>query len=124
MTRFLAARALGVGTAIYGAAIFAKPAFLLKPAGLLRGDKPEPEQEVFVRTLGGRDFASGVAMALAPGRKAMRIALAVRVASDLTDLVVLGRALRGEPEHGKVMAIAGGWGALCALSALATRKRR
>ena len=124
MTRFLAARALGVATAIYGAAIIAKPEFLLRPAGMLRGDKPEPEQETFVRTLGGRDLASGIAMALAPGRKAMRVAIAVRVAADLTDLVVVGGARRGTPEHGKVLAITGGWAALCALSALGTRKKR
>lgn len=113
-------RALGVATALYGVAITARPELLLKPSGMLRGDKPEPEQETFVRTLGARDLASGIAMAVAPGRAAMRTAIAVRVASDLGDLVVLGQALRGRPERTKVMAVAGGWGALCALSALTT----
>jgi uncharacterized protein DUF4267 len=113
-------RALGVATALYGVAITARPELLLKPSGMLRGDKPEPEQETFVRTLGVRDVASGIAMAVAPGRTAMRTAIAVRVASDLGDLVVLGQALRGKPERTKVMAVAGGWGALCALSALTT----
>jgi hypothetical protein len=117
-------RTLGVATAAYGAAITAKPVLLLKPSGMLRGDKPEAEQETFVRTLGVRDLASGIAMAVAPGRKAMRTAIAVRVLSDLGDLVILGRALRGKPEQAKVMAAAGGWAALCALSALTTRKKR
>ena len=116
-------RALGVATAAYGAAVTARPALLLGPAGLLREGGPEPEQETFVRTLGIRDLGSGLAMAFAPSRKALRTAIAARVVSDLGDLVVLGRALRDRPERGKVMAIAGGWGALCALSALATRKR-
>jgi hypothetical protein len=116
-------RALGAATALYGAAITARPELLLKPSGLLRGDKPEPEQETFVRTLGVRDLASGVAMAFAPGRAAMRTAIAVRVASDLGDLAVLGSALRGKPERTKVMAVAGGWGALCALSALTVGKK-
>ncbi|HEY7592247.1 MAG TPA: hypothetical protein VH969_03770 [Actinophytocola sp.] len=114
-------RALGVATAAYGAAITARPALLLKPSGLLRGGRPEPEQETFVRTLGVRDLASGLAMAFAPGRRAMRTAIAVRVASDLGDLVVLGRALEGKPERTTVLAAAGGWAAVCALSALATR---
>jgi hypothetical protein len=114
-------RALGLATAAYGAAITARPALLLKPSGMLRGDKPEPEQETFVRTLGVRDLASGLAMAFAPGRKSMRTAIAVRVVSDLGDLVVLGHALRGKPERIKVMAIAGGWAAVCALSALGTK---
>jgi hypothetical protein len=116
-------RALGVATAAYGVAITVRPELLLKPSGMLRGDKPEPEQETFVRTLGVRDLASGVAMAFAPGRKAMRTAIAVRVASDLGDLAVLGQALRGKPERTKVMAVAGGWGALCALSALTVGKK-
>ena len=117
-------RAVGVATAAYGAAVTARPVLLLKPSGMLRGDKPEPEQETFVRTLGVRDLASGLAMAFAPGRKAMRTAIAVRVVSDLGDLVVLGQALQGRPERTKVMAIAGGWASLCALSALATKKRK
>jgi hypothetical protein len=116
-------RALGVATAIYGAAIVARPVLLLKPSGMLRGGEPEAEQETFVRVLGVRDLASGVAMAVAPTRKAMRTAIAVRVVSDLGDLVVLGQALRDKPERTKVMAAAGGWAALCALSALGTRKR-
>ena len=114
-------RILGVATAAYGAAITARPALLLKPSGMLRGAGPEPEQETFVRTLGIRDLASGAAMALAPGGAALRTAIAVRVAADLGDLVVLGRALRGRPERTKVMAAAGGWAAVCALSALAAR---
>ncbi len=116
-------RALGAATAAYGAAITARPALLLRPSGMLRGGAPEPEQETFVRTLGIRDLASGVAMALAPTRAAMRTAIAVRVASDLGDLAVLGQALKDRPERAKVMAVAGGWAALCALSALTTRKR-
>jgi hypothetical protein len=116
-------RALGVATAAYGVAITTRPALLLKPSGMLRGARPEPEQETFVRTLGIRDVASGLAMAFAPGGAALRTAIAVRVAADLGDLVVLGRALRGRPERPKVMAAAGGWAAVCALSALATRRR-
>lgn len=113
-------RALGVATAAYGATIFVKPELLLRPSGMLRAET-EPEQATFVRTLAVRDLASGLAMTFARGRKAMRVAIAVRVASDAGDLVVLGNALRGRPERGKVMAVAGGWGALCALSALTTR---
>jgi hypothetical protein len=58
-------RALGVTTAAYRAAITARPALLLEPSGLLRDDRPEPEQEMFVRTLGVRDLVSGLAMAFA-----------------------------------------------------------
>jgi len=117
-------RILGVATAAYSVAILVKPELLLGPSGMLRGDSAEPEQAAFVRTLGARDLASGLAMVFAKGPKAMRVALAVRVASDLGDLVVLGSALRDKPERSKVMAVAGGWGALCALSALTVRHKK
>ncbi|TDV41724.1 hypothetical protein [Actinophytocola oryzae] len=117
--RFLPSRLLGVATAGYGAAIFARPAMLLKPSGMPPHDT---DLHAFVRVLAVRDFASGVAMAVAPSRKAMRLAIALRVASDAGDLVVLGRALAGKPEQKKIIAVAGGWALLCALSALATRR--
>jgi hypothetical protein len=117
------ARLLGIGTTAYGVAIFAKPELLLGPSGMLRGTSAEPQQAAFVRTLAVRDIASGLAMVFARGRRATRTALAVRVASDTGDLVVLGTALRGRPERKRVMAVAGGWAALCALSALGTRRR-
>lgn len=117
--RFVLPRLLGVATAAYGAAVFAKPDLLLKPSGLRRGDR---DLDAIVRTLAARDLASGVAMAVAPSRKAMRVAIGVRVASDASDAVVLSRALAGRPERTKILAVAGGWGLLCALSALATRR--
>lgn len=117
--RFLLPRLLGLATAAYGAAITAKPELLLKPSGM---PVDEPHLHTFTRTLGIRDLASGVAMAVAPTRKAMRLAIGVRVTSDAGDLVVLGKAMAGRPEQKKIIAIAGGWGLLCALSALATRK--
>ncbi|MCA1655533.1 MAG: hypothetical protein LC635_03605 [Pseudonocardiaceae bacterium] len=116
--RFLLPRLLGVATAAYGAAVFARPALLLKPSGMPPGEK---DLHTFVRTLAVRDFASGVAMAAAPSRTAMRVAIAVRVASDAGDLAVLGKAMSGRPEQKKIVAVAGGWGLLCALSALSTR---
>jgi hypothetical protein len=119
--RFLLPRLLGLATAAYGAAITVKPELLLAPSGLPRD---APDLHTFTRTLGVRDIASGVAMAVAPGRKAMRVAIGVRVASDLGDMAVLGKALAGKPEQKTIVAVAGGWGLLCALSALATRRRR
>lgn len=111
-------RALGAATAAYGAAILSRPELLLAPSGLLRGDRAEPEQAMFVRTLAVRDLASGLAMVFASGRAATRVAVAIRVAADAGDLVVLGRALRGRPERAKVLAVAGGWGAVCLASGL------
>jgi hypothetical protein len=110
---------MGIATAAYGAAILARPELLLKPSGLPVDDQ---DLHTFTRTLGVRDLASGVAMAVAPSRTAMRVAIGVRVASDLGDAVVLGSALAGKPEQKKILAVAGGWALLCGLSALATRR--
>jgi len=112
-------RFLGLATAAYGAAVFAKPELLLKPSGMPTNN---PDLDTVVRTLAVRDLASGVAMAVAPSRKAMRLAIGVRVAADAGDVVVLNRALAGRPERKKILAVAGGWGLLCALSALTTRR--
>ncbi|MGB3440050.1 MAG: hypothetical protein WBA97_15000 [Actinophytocola sp.] len=117
--KFLLPRLMGVATAAYGAAVVAKPELLLKPSGMARGDA---NLRAITRTLGVRDLASGVAMAVAPNRRAMRLAIGVRVASDAGDLVVLGKAMAGRPEQKKIIMVAGGWGLLCALSALATRR--
>lgn len=117
--RFVLPRLLGVATAAYGAAVLARPALLLKPSGMRHGDH---DLTAVVRTLAARDLASGMAMAVAPSRKAMRLAIGVRVASDVSDAVVFGQALAGRPERTKVLAVAGGWGLLCVLSALATRR--
>ncbi len=117
--RFVLPRLLGVATAAYGAAILAKPALLLKPSGM---PVDEPDLHTFTRTLGVRDLASGIAMAVAPSRTAMRVAIAVRAASDAGDAVVLGKALAGRPEQKKILAVAGGWALLCGLSALTTRR--
>jgi hypothetical protein len=117
--KFVLPRLLGVATAVYGAAVLAKPALLLKPSGMPVDD---PDLHTFVRTLGVRDLASGVAMAVAPTRGAMRVAIAIRTASDAGDAVVLGKAMAGKPEQKKILAVAGGWALLCGLSALATRR--
>ena len=117
--RFPLPRLLGVATAAYGAAILAKPALLLKPSGMRQDDR---DLDAVVRTLAARDLASGIAMAVAPSRRAMRLAIGVRVASDAGDAVVLSRALSGRPEQKKILAVAGGWAVLCALSALNTRR--
>jgi hypothetical protein len=117
--RFLLPRLLGAATAAFGAGLVARPDLLLTLSGMRADD---PDLRTFTRALGVRDLASGVAMVAAPSRKAMRVALGVRVASDLGDLVVLGRALAGKPERKVVVAVAGGWALVCGLSALTTRR--
>ncbi|MEJ2870602.1 hypothetical protein WCD74_22745 [Actinomycetospora sp. OC33-EN08] len=109
-------RVLGVATAAYSVAIIARPELFARPTKLARdGDELSRGTAIGIRALGGRDLACGLAMALAPDQQARRTATAVRVGSDLADLVVLGTSLPDREARTKSVAVAGAWGALCAL---------
>ncbi|MDL5156654.1 hypothetical protein [Actinomycetospora termitidis] len=110
------ARVLGVATAAYSVAIIAKPELFARPTKLARdGDELSRGTTIGIRALGGRDLACGLAMALAPEGQPLRTATAVRVGSDVVDLVLLGTSLPDREARTKSVAVAGGWGALCAL---------
>lgn len=109
-------RVLGAATAAYSVAIIAKPELFARPTKLARdGESLSTGTAIGIRALGGRDLASGLAMALAPDQQALRTATAVRVGSDVVDLVLLGTTLPDRDARTKAVAVAGAWGALCAL---------
>ena len=113
-------RLLGVATAGYSVAIIARPELFTKPTALQAEGAPLPTATAIgVRALGGRDLACGLAMALAPVGKALRTAVAVRVGSDVVDLVLLGTSLPDSAARAKAAGVAGAWGTLCALGYLA-----
>jgi hypothetical protein len=113
-------RLLGLATAGYSAAIIVDPSLFAKPTGLQVDGAPLPTATaVGVRAIGGRDLASGLAMALAPAGKALRTAIAVRVGADVADLVVLGTTLPDQKDRAKAAGVAAAWGTLCGLSYLA-----
>lgn len=113
-------RLLGAATAAYGAAVAAKPDVLLSPTKLSGGGRtPSSGTTLLARAVGGRDLASGLAMALAPAGTPLKAAIAVRVGADIVDLVVLGSQLPDRDAREKATMVAAGWGALCALSLLA-----
>ena len=110
-------RVLGAATAAYSVAIIARPSLFAGPTGLQKGDTPLPVgTAIGIRALGGRDLASGLAMALAPVGDPLRTAVAVRVGSDVVDLVLLGTTLPDPTARRKAIGVAALWGALCAAS--------
>ena len=110
-------RALGVATAAYSVAIIARPDLFTGPTKLTgRGETPSTGTAIGVRALGGRDLASGLAMALAPAGAPLRTAVGVRVGSDVVDLLLLGVSLPDAGARKKAVAVATLWGGLCALS--------
>jgi hypothetical protein len=109
-------RALGVATAAYSVAIIVKPELFARPTKLAADREQIPcGTAIGIRALGGRDLASGLAMAFAPEGTPLRTAVAVRVGSDVVDLVLLGTTLPDKQARAKAAAVAAGWGALCAL---------
>ena len=99
----------GAATAGFSAVFVAAPSVLLRPCGIA----DTRQTRALARMVGARDVVSGLAMvAAAPGR-ARRLAVAGRVASDLTDGVALAAGLAGQDRRGLVSASAVLWGAIC-----------
>lgn len=113
------ARAIGTATALYGAALMAKPSLLTKPTGLsTSADDVTIAGRVLSRAVGARDLVSGVAMALAPTPAGVRLAGAIRVGADVSDALGLGLGLPSGSARRKSAAVAAGWGALTILTLL------
>lgn len=110
---------LGALTASYAAAVLVKPKVLAGPCELTApGGGVSRSTAALCRAVGVRDLASGLAMVLAPTPGAARLAIAVRVASDLGDTVVFGTSLPSRGARVKAAAVGIVWGGLCAASAL------
>jgi hypothetical protein len=109
-------RVLGAATAAYSVAIIAKPELFARPTGLAPSREAIPRgTAIGIRALGGRDLASGLAMAFAPEGTPLRTAVAVRVGSDVVDLVLLGTTLPDRQARAKAAGVAAVWGALCSV---------
>ncbi len=111
------ARLVGAATAVYSAAVLARPEILAKPTGLTGpGSAVDVGTAVLTRGIGARDLVSGLAMALAPTASGVRLAGLVRIGADLGDAIGMGSSLPDEDARRKAAAVAGGWGALTLLA--------
>jgi hypothetical protein len=116
----LVPRALGALTAAYGVYTLARPQSLARVAGLVTPDRPASRATRNLGwAIGTRDLVSGAAMMLAPPGTALRAALAVRVAFDAGDAIGFGVAVP-RSSRAKVIAVAAGWGLICASAFRAT----
>lgn len=111
-------QALGAATALYSAAIIAKPEWLAKPCGLRLGaDGSAPrETRLLIGAIGARDAALGTAMVCAPDTRARQAATGCRIAADLSDAALFGALLPDPKAKAKVVAFATAWAGICALS--------
>jgi hypothetical protein len=123
MRSTLVPRVLGALTAAYGAYTLARPHSLARLAGLSTPERPASRATRNLGVaIGARDLVSGAAMMLAPQGPALRAALAVRVACDAGDAIGFGVAVPPS-SRAKVIAVAAGWGVICAAAFPATGRR-
>jgi hypothetical protein len=116
-----ASRVLGVLTAAYGAAVVLRPSVLTGPLKLTGGGSPARPVRLLATAMGARDLAIGAAMAVAPEGRPLTVAVATRVAADVSDAVIFGTGSPDRETKLKAVAAALGWGALCAASLLGNR---
>lgn len=107
--RTAAARALGVATLGYGAAVAWRPRVLARPCGL-----PEHgSSALLIRALGVRDAVIGAAMVTVPAGAALRTAVLCRVTVDVGDALLFGSFLARPNERAKAATAALAWAAMC-----------
>ncbi len=106
-------RVLGVATAGFGVLEFVKTDLYGSAAGL---GSPSRALRTLHHSLGARDVVIGLGMALAPAGPQLQAATVMRIVSDLTDAVSFGLNAPDSDKRVKSLAVALGYGALCALS--------
>ena len=115
-------RVLGALTAAYGAYTLVRPQSLARAAGLLQDRPASPATRNLGWAIGARDLVSGASMVLAPPGAPLRAAVVARVACDAGDAIGFGLAVP-RSSRVKVIAVAAGWGLICAAALRGTGSR-
>lgn len=111
-------RIVGILTAAYGVSAVLAPGVIGRNGGYRGWESRDSGVRLLSTLVGVRDIVSGAAIVAAPRGDALLAALAARVAFDVSDCLAFGTLLPSPSGRRKVAAVAGGWGALAALSAL------
>jgi hypothetical protein len=115
---------VGAATLAYGATVVAAPELLARPSGLVQPDGAVNGQvATSLRPVAWRDAASGLAMLAAPAGPALALATGIRIAADLGDAALLGRALPSRRHRVMAVAVSVGWASL-SVAGLLGRPRR
>ncbi|MBE3000627.1 hypothetical protein IDM40_18250 [Nocardiopsis sp. HNM0947] len=113
-------RVMGAVTVGYAVVVLARPETMTAAIGLSEG-APDPDLALLTRTMLVRDLACGAAMMLVPAGWPLLTAIGIRVASDAGDAAIMGTGLPTGDDRTAALLVAGGFGVLCALSALGAR---
>lgn len=114
-------RVMGAITVGYALLVPVSPEVMTDAIGLSHG-AAAPDLALLTRTMLLRDLACGLAMVFAPAGWPLLTAIAIRVASDLGDALVMGAGLPTDADRCAALVVAGGFGVLCALSAFGARR--
>ncbi|MEW1628810.1 DUF4267 domain-containing protein [Streptomyces sp. NPDC089173] len=118
-------RWVGAATAAYGLGVLVRPALMARPCGLEDEDGSVPASAaLLIRAMGVRDAAIGIVMLVAKDRSVRQAATACRVVADLGDAALFGTQLPDPAARRKAAAVAGAWGALCAVAGLTADRGR
>jgi hypothetical protein len=118
---FPLSRLMSAATASYGVYALVSPRHL---GNALTADPVEQaEYDVLARTYGARDLTVSAVGLLARNGEAVTAAMVVRIASDLSDCVLLSLQAKDSTARAKVLGVTLGWAALN-LAALVTDRRR
>lgn len=114
-------RLMGAITVVYAVYVLVSPEAMTSPIAL-SGDEPDAGLALLTRGMLARDLACGLAMMLVPAGWPLGTAIAIRVASDLSDALIMGTGLPTAEARTSAVLVAGTFGLLCALSAFGARR--
>src|SRR4051794_29790213 len=107
---FPLSRLMSAATASYGVYALVSPRHL---GNALTADPVEQaEYDVLARTYGARDLTVSAVGLLARNGEAVTAAMVVRIASDLSDCVLLSLQAKDSTARAKVLGVTLGWAAL------------
>jgi hypothetical protein len=114
-------RLMSAATASYGVFALAVPRHLGN--ALTTNPLEQADYDVLARTYGARDLAVSAVGLLARSEAAVTAAMVVRIASDLSDCVLLSLQAKDSTARAKVLGVTLGWAALNIAALVADRRR-
>lgn len=120
MSDYALSRIMGLATSAYGVYALTRPGHLSRALDASSGERRSLDR--LARTYGVRDLASSALLAF-PDPRLVRAGMALRIAGDLGDCLVLGTSTQDPAVRRKVMGVTLGWAALNAAAWAADERR-
>ena len=116
---FPLSRLMSTATATYGVYALANPRHL--------GDAVDPKHaddyDLLATTYGARDLAISTVGLLGRSEKTISAAMAIRIACDISDGLILATRAKDDATRQKVLGVTFGWAALNTLALVSDRRR-